>query len=385
MNRCLIFSAILSGLAAGLLIPLIASANGAPSGWQLSNTSGFGNADNESINTLTTWGSQLYAGTTNSNGAQVWRTSDAQTWTQFTTSWNTANVEVLSANPFGDYLYFGTGRETGGEIWRTNGAGWQKVADGGLADSNNYGFTAMSILTNTLYIASANVPPIIGGSGNGVEVYRSTTGNSGSWTQVNSSGFDKGSTWPDVSMDVFQGKIYLGVSRVTSGGGSLAELWRYDGISWTAVFTDGLGFSSNTHLPAMAEFNGYFYITLRNTTTGGQLWRSANGSNWTPVFTDGLAQPGNSRPYGLIVHNNHLVLVFCNVGNGAETWSSRDGLNWLPLSVGGWGDSENAFADYFDKGAAIFRGMLFIGTMNQTSGGQVWQRLFTVSLPLALR
>jgi len=244
---------------------------------------------------------------------------------------------------------------------------------------------ALAEFAGALYVATANIPPAIGGTGNGVEVWRSSTGDLGSWGQVNSDGFGAGPTWLDVTMDVYQGRLYLGLSRVTAINGTLAELWRTDnGTTWTPVFVDGLGDANNSHVCAMAEYQGELYISLRNAITGGQVWRSANGVNWTPVFVDGLGSPTNSRPYGLVAHAGRLMVVFSRF-DGAQVWQTGDGASWQQVVSDGWGDGNNTFADYFDKADAVFGPALYIGTQNTVDGGEIWRTLNLVYLPIVLR
>lgn len=357
----------------------------AAEGWVQRGSSGFGDPANSNISSLNVFGSYLYAGAWNNNGAQVWRSTDGQSWDAVTPAWSNANTEVNFATPFAADLYLGANNMAGGEVWRTNGAAWTRVISTGLGDTNNYGFSAAAVFNSNLYVASSNLPPDIGGSGNGVEIYRSANGNAGSWTQVNSDGFGRGPTWLDITMDVYQGNLYVGLGRYKAGFNSLAELWRSNnGLSWTPVFTDGLGSANNTYLTAMAEFQGNFYAGLRNTVTGAQVWRY-DGSSWTPVFTDGLGKTQNNRPYGLIVYQDHLLVVLCNLGGGAEVWQTRDGATWQQIGFGGWGDGNNQYADYFDKAAAIFQQNLYIGTLNEPDGGEVWQRLHLIDLPTVLR
>jgi hypothetical protein len=52
---------------------------------------------------------------------------------------------------------------------------------------------------------------------------------------------------------------------------------------------------------------------------------------------------------------------------------------------GGWGDAGNGFADYFNKAAAIFDDSIYIGTENDSTGGQVWQMLREIFLPLVVK
>ncbi len=376
-------------LVAGALLALsavIASATSGAIGWMQSNTSGFGQPSNYHVSALVTFGNRLYAGTSNDDGAQVWRAADSSTWDQVTPGWPVSNTEVYCTTPYGAHLYVGTGNMDGGELWRTDGSTWAQVASAGLGDGNNYAFAAAAEFGNALYVTMGNLPPAIGFSGDGVEVWRSQSGDDGSWIQVNADGFGAGPTWNDLTMDVYEGYLYVGFGRVTDGGGSLAELWRTDdGVTWMPVFTDGLGYAGNGSVAATAEFEGQFYISLRNVTTGGQVWRSTNGLNWTPVFTDGLGVTARSRPYGLIVYDNHLVLVFARPDTGSEVWQSSDGLAWQQIATGGWGDSNNTFAGYFDKPLALFQGGLYIGTLNEEDGGEIWRRLHVAYLPLVLR
>ena len=353
-------------------------------GWRQSNASGFGNSNNGAISTLDAFGSYLYAGTWNDNdGAQVWRTADGRTWSPFTPSWPAGDVEVSDAQPFGSHLYAGVGNEAnGGEIWRTDGATWEPVATGGLGEKNNYNFAALAVFAGKLYAATGNFVT-------GVEMWRTSTGNSGSWTKVNTDGFGGGGSWTNVSMDDFGGYLYVGISRKVGADGARAELWRTNtgnSGSWTKVFDDGLGQAGNTDVAAMAEFGGQFYIGLRNLATGGQVWRSTNGTTFTPVFTDGLGKTANRGAYGLFALDDHLFVTLANFATGAEIWATPDGATWHPMMLGGWDKGgANAWADYYDKAAVAFRDALYVGSVNETDGGEVWQMLKRTVLPLIRR
>ena len=337
-------------------------------GWRQTNIDGFG-APGVQVSTLDVFQGQLYAGTW---PGQVWRAADGRSWSQFTPPWSSSGVS--DAQPFGSYLYLGTSGDMGndvwvGEIWRTDGTSWEQVAAEGMGDINNYEVNVLAVFSDYLYAATSN-------AATGVEIWRSASGDAGSWTQVNNDGFGGGSAWP-ATMDIFGGRLYVGIVR-----DNVAELWRtQNGTDWTPVFTDGLA-ENNTDVSAMAEFQGEFYIGLRNVVSGGEVWRSSDGLNWTPMFTGGLGKAANGRPYGLIVHGNYLYLVFSNDETGAEVWRSADGATWRPVMQGGWGDSNNWYADYFDKAAAEFQGQLYIGTLNWVNGGDIWMKLGDIYLPV---
>jgi hypothetical protein len=134
----------------------------------------------------------------------------------------------------------------------------------------------------------------------------------------------------------------------------------------------------------MAVFKGQFYIGLRNTISSGQVYRSSNGLDWTAVITDGLGIPANTRPYGLVVYDDRLYLVFSNM-SGAQVWWTYNGKDWWQCVSGGWDDGNNIFADYFNKAGIVFKDSLYVGTQNSANGGEIWQRLQELFLPLMRR
>ncbi|MBI5032935.1 MAG: PQQ-like beta-propeller repeat protein [Chloroflexi bacterium] len=348
-------------------------------GWQQSNTSGFGIPSNNTISALEVFNSQMYATTWNDAGAQVWRTSDGKAWSQFTPGSPYTTTVIYDAKAFGNYLYIGTYLDTGGEIWRTNGTTWERVATGGLGDANNITFSAFAVYSNTLYVATGNLTT-------GVEIWRSTTGNSGSWTQVNTDGFGGGVCWDAITLDTFGGYLYAGIGRAVGGTGSIAELWRTNnGTNWNPVFTNGLGNANNTYLSAMAEYKGHLYIGMRNTVNSGNIYGTTNGTTFNSITTNGFYNPNNTRPYGLYVSGNVLYIVFSNYATGAEVWKTDGSGWWTRVMQGGWGDANNKNADYFDKAAVTFNNSLYIGTGNDVTGGQIWLMLRQLYLPLIMR
>ena len=343
-------------------------------GWRQSNASGFGTVNNNMVSALQVFNGQFYATTWNNAGAQVWRTSDGQAWSQFTPGAPYTTTVIYDAITFDSYLYIGTYLDTGGEIWRTNGTTWERVATGGLGDANNLTFSAFAVYSNTLYAATGNLTT-------GVEIWRSMTGNSGSWTQVNTDGFGGGACWDSITMDTFGGYLYVGIGRST-----LAELWRTNnGTTWNPVFTNGLGNANNTFVSSMAEYNGQFYIGLRNTVNSGNIYGTTNGTTFNPITTNGFNNPNNTRTYGLYVSGNTLYIVFSNYATGAEVWKTDGTGWWTRILQYGWGDANNKNADYFDKAMVMFNNSLYIGTGNDVTGGQIWQMLPQLYLPLIMR
>lgn len=280
----------------------------------------------------------------------------------------TAEAVVFDMLPFNNSLYVGTGAASfsnGASIWRTDGTAWQQIASDGLGFSNT-GFNSLTVFSNTLLAATSSPT-------SGIQIWGSTSGDPGSWDQFNSDGFGLVITGQDSTMEAYNNQLYFGI-----GLKKVAVLLRTNNlITWTPVFTDGLGNPNNTNVSSMAEFNGDFYIGLRNLSDGGEVWRTSNGVDFTPVITGGLDDVNNTRPYGLTVYQDYLYLVFSNFSTGAEVWRTRDGNSWQQVNSDGWGDVNNRYADYYDKAATIFNNSLFIGTMNTSTGGEIWQLLFS--------
>ncbi len=376
----------LLGLALLLLAaPAIAQAPVAVPGWAQVNSDGFGDARN-AIGPLAVFNGALYAGTWSNaadHPAQIWRAADGKRWSHFSPPWSEATESAYDLEVFGDYLYVGVDRTdgAGGEVWRTDGVDWEQVAVDGFGNSQNIGINALAAFSNTLYAVTTNPTT-------GPELWRSATGAGGDWQRI-ATDLSNGPAAQDVVLEELAGQLFLGLGREQGSGRFLGELWRSaDGQTWTPMFTDGLGNSNNSIVSALAEFDGYLYLGFRNISEGGEVWRSQDGQNWSQVLAGGLGNLANSRPYGMFVFQDHLYLVFSNTSTGAEVWRLRSGnaATWQLVITGGWGDVNNGYVDYFDKGGAVFEGQLYLGTLNRVTGGEVWLQLdHRQHLPLIVR
>ena len=327
-------------------------------GWRQANINGFGDPKNMA-NTLTVFNNQLYAG-----GNQIWRTSDGTAWTAMG---NPAGPDdsIDSFATFNGSLYLGTANyERGAGIYRSaNGVDWTNVVTAGWGLTANVQIINMAVYTNFLYAATLNFDT-------GGQIWRSPDGIN--WTQVISDNFGSGSTswW---TLEKFNGHLYVGSAGDTGG-----LLYRTDGNSWTPVTTNGFGNADNTAVSSLAAFKGYLYAGTRNTNNGAQVWRSNSGDpdSWARVATDGFGDPANGRGYGLIVSGDYLYFVITNIETGDQIYRTADGLNWEHVGIDGWGDSNNTFFDYSDKGAVVFKEHLYI-TGWGAAGGKIWKRTVT--------
>ncbi len=380
-------------------------------GWLQTNLNGFGDYQNYEIDSLTSFGGQLYAGTFQPNGAQLWRTGSP--WTSVTTNGfgDTSNVGIEHMLEFNGQLYAGTWNcaawnssnaciaTNGGQIWRSsNGSSWSQVTLPGFDNSNSEIFQ-FATFNSQLYASAYTFTTT-----HGAEIWRSSTGNSSDWTRVMTNGFnnDAGTLYVAAMVPY---NSYLYATKFNSSG--MAQVWRCstcDGSDWGQVNTDGFDGSTtytNTAAVSLAAFNGYLYAGTRNLVSGAQIWRCStcdSGGSWTQVVGPSASTPSgfgkitNTRVWGLLVYNNMLYALVYNstngstLGTGMEVWRTSNGVNWEQVGYAGLGTSNNTYAR--TGSATVFNNNLYLGTINSSDSGQaqVWEFLSNnLYLPLIIR
>lgn len=371
-------------------------------GWLQTNINGFGDRNHRAVTTLGVFGGQLYAGTFNcctTSGAQLWRTGSA--WTAVSTDGlgDPANYIITHLREFNSNLYASTaawdytnGLYLGSRVYRSgDGTSWSQITLTGL-DPNNFIFH-FTVFNNQIYFSALDST-----AAHGAEVWRSSTGDSGSWTQVVANGFGTSTNQIIPAMTVYNGFLYAGTYNVDTSvnpsvpsGGQVRRSNTGASGSWTQVNTNGFGTPENYEVRSLAVFNGNLYAAVSNwnftsgTSTGAKLYRctTCDGSDWTQVVSDGFGDTNNYR-MSLIVFNNALYAITTNSITGMEVWRSTNGTTWTQVNPDGFGNSNNT-RPYFNNNLAVFNNMLYIGTFNDANGGQVWQMLNQLYLPLILR
>jgi hypothetical protein len=336
-------------------------------------SNGFGNANNSSVDALEVFKGKLYADATNYvEGATIWRSADGGNWTQVTAPgfdilYGVDNPIVFDMFTFKGKLYAGTGNwettSSAGQIWRSNdGTDWSLVAADGLGNSNNTGFVTFASFKGILYAATIN--------NEGAELWRSKTGDDGSWNLVSSQGFGSGSAYFIItSLTEFKGKLYASV-EATSGAG--AQVWRSsNGTDWTLVSDNGFGDPNNYQTGASTVYGGKLYVTTRNDVTGAQLWGSSNGTSWIQMVDDGFGDSNNVKIESITTYAGALYAAANNPVTGVELWRSTDGVNWTQINEDGFGDS-GTFVGLWSNGTVVFRGNYLIGSSGP-NGGMIWQ------------
>jgi len=219
----------------------------------------------------------------------------------------------------------------------------------------------------------------------GAEIWRSSTGNSGSWTRVVSDGFNGDSNNEAIlSVEVFNGYLYAATGNGDTGG----EVWRTnDGTTWIQANADGFGDADNTRVVSLEVLNGSLYAGTWNSADGGEIWRTTNGTTWEQVMSDGFGNVDNRDIASLIAFDSYLYAIVGNFNTGPEVWRSSTGNSgsWQKVIDTGFGCGRAAAVDW-DNITAVFEDSLYVGTFTWgNGGGQVWLMLHQAYLPLVLR
>jgi hypothetical protein len=347
--------------------------------WTQVNINGFGDRWNSIVSALEPFGGQLYAATVHYLGTQLWRSSDGKTWSSVMTGGfgTAANYGTDHLLKFNGQLYAGTwncaddncNTSNGGQIWRSpDGTTWTEVVSGGFSDPVNGEIYSLAEFGNKLYAATWTYDDTVHGG----EVWRSDSGDSGTWSRVVSNGFN-GDTqnWAVRSFATMGGYLYAGTQNTSTGG----EVWRTsNGTSWTQVNTDGFGDADSYDLNSLAVFGGRLYAGIGHASgAGAEIWRcqTCDGTDWTQVADNGLGDPATRTEPRLEPFGGRLFLVVRNRVTGIQVWLCRtcDGTDWTQVGFAGLGDSNNQhYADL----TAVFADRLYIGTDNRANGGEVW-------------
>jgi hypothetical protein len=364
-------------------------------GWRQQHVNGFGYRWNGYVGALSPFGEHLYAGTVNwDTGGHLWRKGPDKAWEAISTDGfgYADNVSIEDLVEFDGQLYASTrnateaGGSNGGQVWRsaTGDLGdWHMVASGGFTSTDNLDVWLLSVFESKLYAATWN-------PSTGAELWRSSSGDTVSWAPVMTGGFGEGADQSFLSsLTEFNGHLYAGTDNTNTG----TQVWRSstgDSGSWNRVNDDGFGDEFNWSV-TLEPFAGYLYAGTYNyaesDNPGAELWRcqTCDGSDWQQVpISKGFGDTENRAIRSLTVLHDELFAVTYNATAGMGVWRTADGTDWRQVGPDGLGDSNN-ISSYWDNSVAVYRDTLYIGTENWANGGEVWMMLRQVYLPLILR
>jgi hypothetical protein len=368
---------------AGVAAPAPGVYGAQPPVWQQVNDNGFGDQDADEVSSLAAFNGYLYAGTSNPiDGARILRSPDGMTWTPviepgFGIAHDIAPPAILDLTTFNGRLYASTGRGDGpGQIWRAlDGVNWAPMNINGFGDPDLVDITVLAEYGGMLYAGATNLIT-------GAQVWRSSTGDNNTWTQVAPDTPGAGATVTGLA--AFDGGLYAAVESDAP-----AQIWITYGGNWATIVDDGFGDSLTTQIGGMAVFAGFLYVGVGNKQEGAQLWRTPDGASWEPVTVPGLGDPNNEKVEMVFVFQNQLYVSVKNAQTGLELWRSIDGANWERANEDGFGDDGNSGTNW-SNAATDFLGALYLGTANN-AGGELWrmqpqpQQQAALYLPVVLR
>ena len=300
-------------------------------GWNL--------ASKRSVSSSVVSGSNVFVGLGNVVGdAEVWRWNGTA-WTKIggdgvNSSWADQTFEeVTSLATDGTNVYAGLGNSTGdGEVWRWNGSSWTKI--GGDSLNGSWGIGTYESIP-ALYYFNANLYAGLGTGANDAEVWR---WNGSSWTKIGGDSLNSGWTTNFETVYSFADdgtNIYAGIGNSTTD----AEVWRWNGSSWTKIGGDGLNSSWNTNYESVRSLkyqSGILYAGIGDSITDAEVWRW-NGTNWAQIGGDGLNTSWNTNYEAVYSMAGDGTNIFVGLGNGdgdGEVWR-WNGTAWI--QVGGDG------------------------------------------------
>lgn len=253
------------------------------------------------VHSLVVYDNKLIAGLSdNSGGFDVWA-YNGSLWTDITSiGFSAYGCELGVVN---NVLYAGGYRSnSAGDIWQYSGSGtsWTQIA----GDSLKGGWSSTEY--SSIAFMGSYQSQLVAGTGNfrGIGDYAENF-DGDVWLY-------NGTTWSKIGGDGVSGSWtgaagYYGVWSLVESGTDLmaglagvdgdAEVWKYNGTTWTQIGGDGEGGSwSGAYyaVGAMAYYHNELYAGLFSSTTGNvEVWKY-DGSTWSQVGGDGLNSSWNT-------------------------------------------------------------------------------------------
>ena len=328
----------------------------------------------ESIQSLAVFKDQLYAAAADwYAGGTVWRTKDGKRWTRVSepgfgtqTNYMTAYLFV-----FQDKLYAGIGcpewhNLSGtwddscgvGMVYRSaDGKKWEAVDTAGFGDKDNEYVPIFAEFQGMLYAGTYNPK--------GPQIWRSQTGDPGTWQKVISSSTNNDSA----GLIVFKNQLYAIFS--TLGMTSPMTVWHtVDGVKWEQV-----EFSENTcSFPGgFSVYKDALFIGMLNCSTGSEIWWTEDGKVWKVTGQNGFNTPGLAMVTTLGVYQDNLVALAVDMHTGMEVWESADGQQWKQVNQDAFGSLHSTWNTWPTKGIAVFKDRLYFGSWGR---GEIFRSNF---------
>ncbi len=340
--------------------------------------SGWTSAQGDTVNTLLYDSGKLYSGNYDAAGDGLMWSFDGSSWTEIgggyvNKSWGGYGIGSVNVmQKVGDYLYAGLGNAAGSAlVWRFDGNAWQLIGGQGVNSSwpaNTYEqVMSMASFRGKLIVG-------LGTSASDAEVWQ---WDGSSWSKIG--GDSVGSSWPagyeEVdAMAATDSELYVGLGASAGDG----EVWQWDGSSWSKIGGDSInsGWANYAdRVSSIAIHNGKIYAGLGSSTGEAEIWEWS-GSAWSKVGGDSVGSSWNATTYqqveSLISYNGKLYAGLGNI-TGAGTLWQWDGSTWT--QVGGDDINGSWTTGTYEKvkTLAVYNGDLYAGLGSSTGDGEVWR------------
>ncbi len=346
---------------------------------------GFNGSGTNYITSLLYTGGNLYSGHsvngTNATG-EVWK-YNGTSWSRLggnflNLSWGVLNYSSIDAmTASGNYLYAGTGGAYAdiGQVWRFDGSTWELIGGMGLNSSwPAYTYEGVYSLINykgDLYAG-------LGVSTNDAEVWK---WNGTTWTQVGGDGLNSG--WSGIqrvsAMTIYNNEMYVGLYGTANNG----QVYKWNGTLWTYVGGNTVGGGYNAWpagyeaITSLSVVNNKIYAGMASSTGDADVWQ-LSGTTWTQVGGDGLNSGWVAATYedvdSMVAYNGNLYAGIGTSAGDAEVWK-YNGSTWTKIG----GDDSGGATTWSDgqyeqvRSLAVYNGELYAGLGNSTGDGEVWK------------
>lgn len=297
---------------------------------------------------------------------------------------------------------------------------WEQVNEEGFGDLTNDYAWSMHEYDGYLYVGTLNTnvsePP--NPMTDGLEIWRSLSGDYGSWEQVVGSAGNQSIIRPSGlilpakagfrsfcigarGMKKHGNLLWVGTSNPVTG----CQIWVTNGTHWKLANVPGFNNPNNMATRGITVFNGRIYAEAQNADDGAEVWRYTGSTDfdlinpvaWERVVAAGFGEPDHNKGIGELVvfdppddgtDTEYLYagtwaitvpsLVESGLeGKGCEVWRSPDGDNWeevigdeLNYGIGrGFGNLDNNAV----LSSKVFGDYLYMGTQNWIDAAEIWR------------
>lgn len=286
-------------------------------------------ANTTSINSFAEVNDMLLVGTANSaGGGRIYRCTSASGCDGIA-DWSVAspagvggadqinNVIVSSIYEFNGYVYAGThNSNTGLSVLRCDpttgciaGGLWTEVVGAsGFGDANNFRASSMTSFGNKLYVGTQNAT--------GNQVWSCSTCDGTDWTASDNNGFGHGTNVNVECLAEFNNKLYAGTRR---SGGSLGQVWETTtGAlgSWTQVGSDGFGKNIFTFGTMLVDGDDFYIGSGQNLNPLGTVWHTKDGATFDQINDDNFGEAAATQVWTLSKFDNYLFAGTGRSGTG---------------------------------------------------------------------